>query len=83
MKTIHEVRVPFTCIFRRWYEKGAPRNVKADEPICIVERLVPPYYTTDIEAGADGWLEVEEWIKLGTRLDIGTIIARVHKKIQI
>lgn len=83
MKTIHKVRVPFTCVFHRWERNGEPRNVKADEDICIVSYFIMPGVTTSIKAGADGWLEIEKWIEEGDRLDMGTIIAKVYKKIQI
>lgn len=83
METVHEVRVLFTCIFRRWYWEGKSRYVEADEPICIVAYYILPGSTTDVEAGAKGWLEVEKGIKEGDELDIGTIIARVYLSIPI
>lgn len=83
MKTVHEVRVPFTCIFRRREKNGEPRYVEADEPVCIVAYYIMPGVTTNIKAGAAGWLEIEKWIKEWDSLEIGTVIARVHKKIQI
>ncbi|HHT9134178.1 MAG TPA: hypothetical protein ACFYD2_04685 [Candidatus Avalokitesvara rifleensis] len=83
MKTVHEVRVPFTCVFRRWEKNGEPRNVKANENICIVAYFIMPGVTTNIKAGADGWLEIEKWIKGGDLLEIGTLIAKIHLSIPI
>ncbi|MEK7368686.1 MAG: hypothetical protein AABZ62_03390 [Planctomycetota bacterium] len=78
MKTVHEVRVPFTCRFRRWEKDGKPRNVLADEPICTVAYYIMPGVTRDIKAGAEGWLEIGKWIKEGDLLEIGTLIAKVR-----
>ncbi|MHC4196931.1 MAG: hypothetical protein ACYSRP_03340 [Planctomycetota bacterium] len=91
MKTVHKVKVPFTCRFRRWYKQDEGerererdwRNVSADDPICIVAYILPPGDTGDIEAGADGWLEIEKWIKGGDELKIGTVIAKIHLRIPI
>ncbi len=84
MKTIHEVKVPFTCFFRRWL-RGAegPVDVEANTPICIVEYLIPIGETTEIPAGARGRLHIEKWIKEWDFLEIGTTIALVHKEIPV
>ena len=84
MKTIHEVKVPFSCRFRRWL-RGAegPVDVEADDPICIVERYVPIGETTNIPAGAKGRLHIEKWIKEWDELLTGTTVALVHKEIPV
>lgn len=84
MKTIYEVKIPFTCIFRRWLiGKDGPVEVEADTPICIVAYRIRPGVTTDIKAGAEGRLHREEWIKEGSGLEIGTTIAILHLSIPV
>lgn len=82
MKTVHEVKIPFTYIFHTWKKKHLS-NVEPWEPICTIQRYMPPYEIIDIEAGAKGRLEIEKSIEEDNILKIWTVIARVHVSVPV